>query len=290
MYGVGCPTCGFRLRARDGIADALLPERAAYYKRFIEEYERVREAEGRGSTNEDFYLALPYRDISEKNAVQWRIRAKSFAYLVGRLLAEHNAVQQGRILDIGAGNCWMSYRLALEGLRPYAVDLLTNDLDGLGAARHYRRQLPKLFPRYRAEMSRLPFQSEQFDAAIFNASFHYAESYEAALSEALRCVKKKGLVLICDTAWYSNEESGQRMILERREAFRVRHGTASDSIRSLEYLTDSRLHALEQKFSIRWQRYSPWYGFRWALRPVVAKLRGGREPSRFRIYAAWKEK
>lgn len=290
MHGVACPSCGFWLRIRDGIVDALLPERAAYYKRFIEEYERVRAAEGRGSANEDFYLALPFRDISERNAGQWRIRGKSFEYLVTHLLAKRDAEKQKRILDIGAGNCWMSYRLALEGFHPYAVDLLTNDLDGLGSARHYCGQLRKLFPRYRAEMSRLPFRSGQFDVAIFNASFHYAESYEAVLSEALRCVKKNGLVVICDTAWYSNEESGQRMILERREAFRVRYGTACDSIQSLEYLTDSRLHALGEKFSIRWRIYSPWYGLWWAMRPVVAKLRGRREPSQFRIYVARKER
>ena len=39
-----------------------------------------------------------------------------------------------RILDLGAGNGWMSYRLALQGHLPIAVDLLTNDRDGLGAA------------------------------------------------------------------------------------------------------------------------------------------------------------
>jgi SAM-dependent methyltransferase len=290
MHGVACPSCGFWLRIRDGIFDALLPERAAYYKRFIDEYEQVRAAEGRGSTSEDFYVALPFHDLSGRNSGQWRIRAKSFEYLVGRLLTEHSFEKKRRILDIGAGNCWMSYRLALDGFRPYAVDLLTNDLDGLGSARHYCKQLPNLFPRFRAEMSRLPFESGQFDAAVFNASFHYAESYEETLSEALRCVKKNGLVVICDTAWYPNEESGQRMLAERRESFRARYGTASNSIQSLEYLTDSRLHALERKFSIRWQTYSPWYGLRWVMRPVVANLRRRREPSQFRIYVARKER
>ncbi len=95
----------------------------------------------------------------------------------------------GRILDLGAGNCWMSFRLALSGYRPVAVDLLTNDHDGLGAATHYRKHLNILFPRFQAEMEYLPFQGEQFDAIIFNASFHYSEDYEATLREALRCVK-----------------------------------------------------------------------------------------------------
>jgi hypothetical protein len=79
------------------------------------------------------------------------------------------------------------------------------------------------------------------------------------------------------------------MVSERRALFLERYGTASDSIRSLEYLTDERLRALEEQLSIRWSIHVARYGVRWALRPLMAKLRNRREPSRFRIYAARKE-
>ena len=92
----------------------------------------------------------------------------------------------------------------------------------------------------------MPFQDEQFDAVIFNASFHYAEDYVATLREALRCVKTGGMVIISDTPWYSCDESGRRMVAERRSSFLERYGTASDSIKSLEYLTDERLRTLEE--------------------------------------------
>jgi ubiquinone/menaquinone biosynthesis C-methylase UbiE len=195
----------------------------------------------------------------------------------------------GRILDLGAGNCWMSFRLAVAGHHPSAVDLLTNDSDGMGAAEHYRGHLPGLFPRFRAELAHLPFQNEQFDTVIFNASFHYAEDYEGALREALRCVRAGGMVVISDTPWYSSEESGNRMVSERHALFLHRYGTASDSIKSLEYLTDERLRELEERLSIRWTIHSPRYGFKWSIRPLVAKLRNRREPSRFRIYVARKD-
>jgi len=61
----------------------------------------------------------------------------------------------------------MSYRLKLAGYLPVAVDLLINERDGLGAARHYRSRVPELFPRFQAELERLPFRDEQFDALIF---------------------------------------------------------------------------------------------------------------------------
>jgi SAM-dependent methyltransferase len=286
--GLNCMLCGCRMRISRGIVHALPPERAAHYARFIEDYERIRTAEGRGSDNEEFYLSLPYKDVSGRNSGQWRIRARSYDYLIQHVLKRNPQDAGRRILDIGAGNCWMSFRLALAGHHPFAVDLLANDRDGLGAAVHYQKRLPKLFPRFQAEITRLPFQSEQFDAIVFNASFHYSEEYAAALGEALRCVKKGGLAIISDTPWYGSEESGMQMVSERRAAFAHRYGTASDSIRSLEYLTDERLRSLAKELSLEWTIHSPRYGFKWAMRPVMAKLRRRREPSRFRIYVTRK--
>jgi hypothetical protein len=46
---------------------------------------------------------------------------------------------------------------------------------------------------------------------------------------------------------------------------------------------------LEARFSIQWTSHTPPYGFRWAMRPLVAKLRNKREPSQFRIYVARKD-
>jgi SAM-dependent methyltransferase len=190
------------------------------------------------------------------------------------------------VLDLGSGNGWLSYRLALRGHQPVAVDLLTNDQDGLGAAKHYREHLPELFPRFQAELDHLPFVARQFDLAIFNASLHYSEDYEQTLREAIRCLRPRGTVIIADSAWYRREESGRQMLAERRQAFVSQYGFASDGMRSLEYFTDERLLTLEKRLGLRWQIHSPFYGLRWAMRPLIARLRGRREPSRFRIYVA----
>ena len=282
MHTLDCRACGFSIVIDDGIAHALPPEAAARLARFMADYERIRTAEGRGSASADFYLALPYRDTTERDRGQWQMRARSYDYIVRQLL------EGGRVLDLGAGNGWMSFRLALAGYQPVAVDLLTHDRDGLGAARHYRARLPRLFPRFQAEMRRLPFADEQFDAAVFNASFHYAEDGEACLREALRCVKMGGMVIISDTPWYARDASGRQMLAERRKAFLRRHGTTADAIASLGYLTDERLRRMGDALSIRWEVHRPWYGTRWAMRPLIAKLRGRREPSRFRLYVARK--
>ncbi len=289
ISGLDCTLCGFQMEVRHGIVHALPPERAAHYARFMEDYERIRAAEGRSSESETFYLGLPYKDVSGRNSKQWHIRARSYDYLIQHVLKKNPHEVGGRILDLGAGNCWMSFRLALAGYRPFAVDLLASDRDGLGAAAHYQKCLPEFFSRFQAEAARLPFQEEQFDVVTFNASFHYSEDYAVTLREAFRCVRKGGMVIVSDTPWYSREESGRQMVSERHAAFSQCYGTASDSIKSLEYLTNGRLRILEEHLSIQWTIHSPRYGFKWAMRPLLAKLRRKREPSRFRIYVARKD-
>jgi SAM-dependent methyltransferase len=280
--------CGYLLSRSGGIVHALAAERAAHFDQFMVEYQVVRAAEGRGSDSSEFYLALPYRDISGTNQAQWDIRARTFRYLERVLLPslENRHKSAMNILDLGAGNGWLSYRLALRGHSPVAIDLLTNNQDGLGAAIHFGKSLTSLFPRIQAELANLPFEDSQFDAAIFNASFHYSENFQKTLAEAIRCLRPGGWIIVADTPWYSREESGECMLTERRSAFKERFGFPSDAIESLEFVTTERLHMLERQFRLRWTVHSPFYGIRWALRPLVARLHSRREPSRFRIYVA----
>jgi SAM-dependent methyltransferase len=283
-----CLICGTRLACEQGIWRALLPEAVTRYAGFVKNYQSIRAAEGRGSATAGYYLALPYRDLSGIHTSQCALRARTFRYIEQKLLPRIATLAQNklRILDLGAGNGWMSYRLRSKGHAPVAVDLLANDQDGLGAARHYRQRLNSLFPRFQAEVDNLPFASGQFDLVIFNSSFHYSENYEKTLAEALRCARKDGMVLIADTPWYGDEQSGIKMLEERRAAFIKHYGFPSDALKSLEFLTDQRLKDLEHRFHIHWETHEPYYGLRWQMRPLLAKLRGRRPPSRFRIYAA----
>jgi len=285
---IACQECSTVLTQERGIWLALYKNREEHFERFIRDYETVRKLEGRGSDDPQFYLSLPYCDRTGCNSWQWSIRSRTYKYIEGKILPaiRENASDSLTILDLGAGNGWLSYRLASLGHRPIAVDLQTNDFDGLGAVVHYRHALPSLFPRFQAELDRLPFEAGQFDCAIFNASFHYSENYDRTLAEALRCLRPGGTVVIADSPFYTRDESGQQMLEERRRSFRKVFGFSSDSLASREYLTKDMLLALEVRHDVEWTTHRVWYGFRWVCRPLVAKLKRRREPSQFRIYTA----
>jgi SAM-dependent methyltransferase len=242
--------------------------------RFLDDYLRIRRAEGRGSDDPAYYLALPYRDLSGKLSEQWAMRGRTYRYFESRLLG--NAPLD--ILDLGAGTGWMSYRLSLRGHRPIAVDILNDDRDGLRAARHYPP-----FPKFEAEFDRLPFADRSFDLVIFNASLHYSSDYETTLGEARRCLSPNGRIVVLDSPVYLRPEHGELMRLERRAQFLAHYGTESDHVGSIEYLDLSTIERLARELKIEWRIHKPWYGVAWHTRPFKAKLRGSRPPSRFWI-------
>lgn len=261
-------------RQVDGVWRFMLPERELHYARFISDYERVRRFEGRFSAEASYYRALPFQDLSGRFSADWKIRAASFLALQNILPGNST------ILDLGAGNGWLSHRLVLSGHTLYAIDLLVNADDGLGAWKHYE----STFTPIQAEFTALPIPDSSVDVVVFNASLHYSERYEHTLAETLRVLTPQGLLVVMDSPVYKDEESGKSMLVERKVNFLARYGFASDAIQSEGFLTYDRMHALGQSLGVRWQHVLPFYGLRWALRPLIARLRGGREPAQFGLW------
>ena len=244
-------------------------------RQFLEDYRRIRSAEGRGSDQSDYYRALPFDDLTGANSGQWRIRARTFRKFVSRVLPR----TPSRVLDLGAGNCWLSYRLAELRHEPVAVDIFADSRDGLGAARHY----PVSFSRVEADFSELPFAKSSFDMIVFNASLHYSGDYARTLAEARRCLRARGRVVILDTPIYRLAQHGEQMRAERQIFFEQQHGFRSEALRSIEYLDERTLETLSRELRVTWRIHRPWYGFAWMLRPWKARLTGRRPPSRFWI-------
>jgi len=279
-----CPEEGTAYRRLDGIWRLLPAEKAAHYARFVEEYDAVRRAEQWGGEREAYYRALPYRDLSGRHPEVWRVRTTSYRALlkeVARPLAEERG-RPLRIVDAGAGNCWMAYRLAQEGHRVLATDLRTDRADGLGAHVWYGEEAT--FTPAQAAFDAVPLLDGAADLVIFAGSIHYATDYTATLAEAERLLRPGGAIVIMESPVFRQARSGEQMARELHGRLREEHGIGADALDHENYLTEERLAALGRRLGLRWRRVAPFYGWRWFIAPWLARLRGRREPARFYVH------
>jgi ubiquinone/menaquinone biosynthesis C-methylase UbiE len=279
-----CKNEGRKYPLQDGIWRFLTTERLTYFQQFIQEYETVRRLEGRGSDDPQFYRSLPEKDLTGRFVEGWKIRARSYQALIHQLQLPDGTDHRSplKILDLGAGNGWLSYRLTRYGCQVAAVDLHTDEFDGLGAARHYDRS----FTCVQAEFDRLPFINDQADLVIFNASLHYSLDFCHTLREALRVLKNDGKAIVLDSPIYRDSSSGQQMVIEREKAFTRQFGFPSNSLPFENYLTYQRLEELAASLQIKWSVIKPFYNLSWSLRPWMARLRNRREPATFALLIA----
>ena len=294
-----------------GIWRFLPPERATALAQFRQEYETVRRSEGRGSDDPAFYRALPFvrgngtrmnaddtemnQQISQNKKIgkksdksaqslmknSWKERARRYERLVGQVVTpfEQSWQRPLKILDLGAGNGWLSNRLAARGHVVAAVDLGVNEWDGLGAHRHYETDIVCV----QAEFDKLPLAAGQVDLAIFNASLHYAVDVAVTLGEAVRVLRPGGWVVVVDTAVYQHPASGQQMVAEREAAFLQRYGFASNALPSENFLTPARLNQLAAALRLRWRKIETVPTWRRWIRRAKVALRRQREPAQFPI-------
>jgi len=258
--------------------------------RFRAEYGAHRAAEGRGHAGAEL-LALPYLRNGPL-AKQWAVRARTFDAFVAHVLRPLT-IEMGRplaVLDLGAGNGWLSRRAALDGHDALAMDVRDDDVDGLGAARGYPASGEDArFHLAAASFEALPLRARSFDVAVFNASLHYATDLAAVIAEAARVVRGGGCIAILDSPFYRSDAAGEAMVAEKRAQAAQRFGGRAGALLALpfvEYLTAARLAEASAGPGLAWRRrrvrYPAWY----EARPLLARIRGQRIPSRFDLWTA----
>jgi SAM-dependent methyltransferase len=262
------------------------PKAVSDSRRFRSEYAAQRASEGRAYSTAELDM-LPYL-YSGPHAHQWRVRARSYDALVAKVLQPMSATRGAlSILDLGAGCGWLCYRASLSGHRSVAVDIRDDTVDGLGAAAHYLEQDGGIFDRVAGSFDALPLSSRSFDAAIFNASIHYALSLADVLREAARVVRPGGRIVVVDSPFYSTEAAGVAMVEEKRRNAEARFGNRAQTLLAppfTEFLTPDRLGAVAGELGLVWRRHRVGYTIWYETRPLVAWLLGRRQPSRFDLW------
>lgn len=254
--------------------------------RFRAAYAAHRQSEGRGVGTADELLALPYVR-SGPLARQWHVRARSYERFLSAVvepLERARAPEPLTVLDLGAGNSWLSCRLAQRGHACIALDWRYDAVDGLGAAAP--DQLLGRVTRVAASFDAIPL-TRPCDLVVFNAALHYAVSLEHTITEATRLLHPTGRLVILDSPFYRRVADGERMVAEKRATARREWGARAPDLLALpmiEYLTAGRLAAASAPHGLVWRRHRVRYPLWYELRPVVARLRRSRPPSRFDVW------
>jgi SAM-dependent methyltransferase len=255
-------------------------------ERFRSAYAEQRASEGRGYSGSEL-RRLPYLR-SGPLSKQWQVRARTFDAFIA-LVVRPRSVEAGdlRVLDLGAGNGWLSYRLAKMGHECVAIDLRDDTVDGLGAAAELARESP--FDRVVASFDRLPHHDREADVTVFNASLHYATDLSKALAEAARVTRAGGCIAVLDSPFYRAEADGHAMVEEKHKTATTNFaGRAADllALHAIEFLTHKRLIDASQQLGLVWRRNRVRYPLWYELRPLIAIFHGRRAPSRFDLWTA----
>lgn len=276
--GWNCPTDSYDFGTTEEIPDFILPSRRADVDEFLNYYGQVRKAESWGSPQIEYYLELPFRDITERYPFLWKVRAKTYRAFIDDLKSAYPN-GSAKILDVGAGNCWLSYRLARQGYNVMAADINLDSTDGLLVAQKLMQNGSARFRCVRSEFDFLPFPERSFDVIVFNASLHYSSDPVQTVQRTLPLLSTQGTIYIFDSPLYHDPESGKAMVRERIAYYHSRFGIQPPAKPVQSYLTFSQIEEIRAFADLTTRE--PNYGFFWRMRPWLALLFQRRELARF---------
>lgn len=277
---LACANCGRVFERRGGVWRFLTAARSARLEPFIRQYRIVRQREGRRHVAAEYYRRLPSVAAGDPHATDWQVRRETYHHLLGHVLAA--GALPLHLLDVGAGSGWLSHRLAALGHRAVAVDAIDDEVDGLGATRHYATE----FPSVQADFDALPFAPGQFDLVVFNGSLHYAADIAATLERAHRMLAPGGTLVVMDSPMFRAEEDGSAMVGSTLQRFTRECGCSQVVQPGEGFLTFARLARIAETLALRPQFVPSRGPLGWRVRRSMARMRLRRAPAAFGLWVA----
>jgi SAM-dependent methyltransferase len=276
-----CPRCGRTYVQRDGIY-RFLPDTDPELARFHDQYRKVRASDGSLRKTADACRQLPDVDANDPRAGEWAVRKRSFAVLCGVLQRTPHRRGPLRIADLGAGNGWLSHRLARAGHEPFTVDRCDDDADGLGACANYDTP----FVCVQADFNALPFTDGAFDAVVLNGSLHYSPAPSDTLAEARRVLGAGGTLVVMDSPMFRRDDDGEAMVAGQLRRMADEHGIPAPLRPGVGFLTCEGLDKAASALGMQ-SRFTPSRGpLAWRLRREIGRLRLRRAPAAFGVWVA----
>jgi SAM-dependent methyltransferase len=263
-----CAGCGRVFDRRAGVWRFLTSTRGAHLEPVVRQLRYARRREGRFTAAPEYYRRLPSVEQGDPRANEWHVRRETYHHLLGHVLAAGPSPLH--VLDLGAGSGWLSHRLTSLGHRAVAVDAIDDEVDGLGAARHYATE----FPAVQADFDALPFAPGQFDLVVFNGSLHYAADAGATLERAHRQLTPGGTLVVMDSPMFRADGDVPAMP----------HGAGGSP--GAGFLTFARLAGIAERLALRPQFVPSRGPLGWRLQRGVARVRQRRRPASFGLWVA----
>ena len=291
-----CPAEARCVSGRDGVLTLMRAERKVALAPFLEAYRRVRRSEGWGG-DVAYYRGLPFASGGRHRAV-WRLRARSYRAALHAIARRYPDAKRAderdkvalRMLELGAGNAWFSWRMAGRGHYVLATDISLDEEDGLGALARYARPKTELHSRLtaaRAEIEELPLEDSQFDVVVANGALHYALNVARAIEEARRVLRAGGIFLVLDSPVYDAHETGRAMVRRRENDHRARLGVLPTES-TMGYLVASEFCSELESAGFLVETFQPFEGLRRRLRRTYCALRRLDLPARFPLFVSEK--
>lgn len=138
-------------------------------------------------------------------------RTAMFDTAARRKLVRACGLEQGRVLDVGMGDCaCMSFFLARRGLDVIGIDSSPQAVHD-ARRKAERRRFKGTFEARRADAEDLSFQDGEFDAVAAYHSLHHVGDVKKVLGEMHRVCRKGGFVLISDFHRQGQEACGEEL-------------------------------------------------------------------------------
>jgi SAM-dependent methyltransferase len=271
--------CGHRFEQRKGLYRLLTESRLRAAEPVIRQYRVVREREGYRVSRPEYYRRLPTVPPDDPHAPEWRLRRESYERLHGLPAVASEPI---RVLDVGAGNGWLSHRLASLGHQVVAVDRLDDELDGLGACRHYATQFVPVL----ADFDALPFAPGQFDLVVFNGSLHYSLNVAASLARAHRMLVPGGALAVMDSPMFRREPEGHAMVADKLRRFKTDYGLTDVVHPHVGFLTFAALAEAAVSLGLRGRFFRSRGPLMWRARRELAWIRLRRAPAAIGVWFA----
>ena len=277
--GYTCGQCGESFCIDGGVYHFMLPEQTDSAQPFLSQYRSVRRADGHTEVAVASYATLPVVPRGSPNAAEWQIRRRSFDTAVSRGGLRSNP--RRRVLDVGAGNGWLSARLSELGHDVVAVDLDDDAGDGLGAVKSR-----KPFPLVQAHFDAMPFAPGQFDLVMMNASLHYSPDPGFTSEAAARLLRPGGTLMVMDSPMFEDPADGEAMVAQQLDALRSSYSMEQPMRPGVGFLTFAGLQQIASRIG-RGARFFTSHGpLVWRVRRAWAARRLGRAPAAFGVWVA----